>query len=157
VLAGGARVRVGETGTGCGVGLAWLVTGLPPGVPVVSVEQCPERVAATRTVFAGRSEVTVLCADWTEIYAHGPFDLLVLDGGGQGKNGAAVDPARLLVPGGRLVIDDFTPSPAWPPQHHGRTDDARLHWLDHPDLRAVDLPVAPDLSVIVATRRHPPA
>jgi predicted O-methyltransferase YrrM len=38
-LASGARSAIGETGTGCGVGLAWMVAGRQPGVRVVSVEQ----------------------------------------------------------------------------------------------------------------------
>ena len=39
-LAGGAAM-IGETGTGCGVGLAWLACGAPPGVRLVSVESLP--------------------------------------------------------------------------------------------------------------------
>lgn len=42
-LAGGARERIGETGTGCGVGLAWLASGAREGVRVFSVERDAER------------------------------------------------------------------------------------------------------------------
>jgi hypothetical protein len=28
-----------------------------------------------------------------------------------------------------------------------------MHWLGHPALRTVELPLAPDLAVLVATRR----
>ena len=46
-----------------------------------------------------------------EIIRHGPFDLLVLDGGGSGKHPAdpPAEPARLLVPGGTVVMDDMHP------------------------------------------------
>ncbi|WP_354641367.1 O-methyltransferase [Kitasatospora camelliae] len=153
-LAGGARLRIGESGTGYGVGLAWLAAGARPGVELVSVERDPDRAEAAAELFADTPAVRVLNADWTELYAHGPYDLLVLDGGGQGKDaGPAADPERLLVPGGVLVVDDFTPSAEWPPVFDGQPDGARLHWLGHPALRAVDLPLAPDLSGVVAVRR----
>ncbi|MEU6854811.1 hypothetical protein ABZ901_33365 [Actinacidiphila alni] len=35
----------------------------------------------------------------------------------------------------------------------GRPDRARLHWLEHPALRSVEIPLAPDLAVLVCTRR----
>jgi predicted O-methyltransferase YrrM len=151
-LASGAT-RIGETGTGCGVGLAWLASGMRrPGAVAVSVERDPARAQAAARVFHGRPDVTVLRGDWTAIAEHGPYDLLVLDGGGQGKgDGLPADPERLLLPGGVLVVDDFTPADTWPPLHEGRPDEARLHWLTHPALRTLEIPLAPDLAVLVAT------
>ncbi|MEV6111526.1 SAM-dependent methyltransferase [Streptomyces sp. NPDC052109] len=151
--AGGARVRIGETGTGLGVGLAWPASGTAPGVRSYSVERDPERARAAAGVFAGRAEVTVLGGDWRRIEEYGPFDLLVLDGGGQGKVPGAppADVERLLVPGGTLVVDDLTPATGWPPLHEGAPDRPRLHWLEHPALRATELRLAADLSAVVGT------
>ncbi|MGW2681679.1 O-methyltransferase [Streptomyces sp. NPDC001414] len=153
VLAGGARGVIGETGTGLGVGLAWLASGARPGVRLVSVERDAERAGAAAGVFAAHPAVTVLHGDWPDIAAHGPFDLLVLDGGGQGKapgdRPAAVE--RLLAPGGTVVIDDFTPAATWPPRHRGGPDRSRPHRLEHPALRATEIRLAPDLSTVVAT------
>ncbi|MEW9530497.1 O-methyltransferase [Microbispora sp. NPDC049125] len=154
-LASGARTGIAETGTGCGVGLAWMAVGATPGVPIVSVERDAGMAAAVAELFAGMPDVTVVHGDWTAVYDHAPYDLVVLDGGGQGKTGAAADPDLLLEPGGTLVIDDFTPARGWPPSHDGRPDEARLHWLEHPSLRAVELRPAPDLASIVAVRRFP--
>ncbi|MYS24461.1 Predicted O-methyltransferase YrrM [Streptomyces sp. DvalAA-14] len=155
-LAAGAR-RIGETGTGCGVGLAWLVAGMRPGATAVSVEQDATRAATAAALFEDLApEVTVECGDWTAIGEHGPFDLLVLDGGGAAKGGdgdTPADPLRLLRPGGVLVIDDFAPAGGRPPLLDGRPDRARLHWLDHPALRTVELRLAPDLATLVCTRR----
>ncbi|MEU9124900.1 class I SAM-dependent methyltransferase [Streptomyces sp. NPDC048506] len=152
VLAAGARQRIGETGTGCGVGLAWLASGAADGVRLLSVERDQERARVAAEVFQDCAHIDVIHGDWAKIAPHGPYDVLVLDGGGQGKGDAAADPARLLAPGGTVVIDDFTPATTWPPRFDGAPDLPRLHWLDHPDLRATELRLAADLSVVVGTR-----
>jgi predicted O-methyltransferase YrrM len=152
VLAGGVGAgTIGETGTGCGVGLAWLASGTSTGGRLVSVERDAARAASAREVFANVPEVTVVAGDWRDLPG-APFDLLVLDGGGQGKGTEEpLAPADWLRPGGLLVIDDFTPMSGWPPVHEGRPDAARLHWLRHPRLAAAEVRVAPDSATIVAT------
>jgi len=152
VLAGGVGAGgIGETGTGCGVGLAWLASGAAPGARLTSVERDAARAASARKVFADRPEVTIVTGDWRDLPG-GPFDLLVLDGGGQGKGTAEpLDPADWVRPGGLLVIDDFTPMTGWPPVHEDRPDATRLHWLRHPRLAAAELRIAPDSATIVAT------
>ena len=40
---------IGETGTGCGVGLAWLASGARPGTRLVSVEIDTERAGLVAT------------------------------------------------------------------------------------------------------------
>ena len=153
-LAHGARVRIGETGTGLGVGLAWLLEARHPGVPIVSVDRETERVRAVREMFADEPDLTLLNADWRAIEQHGPFDLLILDGGGNGKQEPPVDPTEVLTPGGTVVIDDFTPAETWPPLHEGKVDEARIWWLEHPALQAAEVRLAEDLSSIIATRRR---
>jgi predicted O-methyltransferase YrrM len=154
-LASGAKA-IGETGTGCGVGLAWLASGARPGTRLVSVEIDARRAALAAELFAGLPQVTVIHGDWREIYREGPFDLLVLDGGAHGKRGGEqADSGVLLRPGGTVVIDDLTPARNWPPRWEGRVDEARMQWLTHPGLDAAELRLAPDLSALVATRRWP--
>jgi predicted O-methyltransferase YrrM len=154
-LASGAEA-IGETGTGCGVGLAWLASGARPGARLVSVEADPGRAALASELFKDLQQVTVICGDWREIHGKAPFDLLVLDGGGQGKQGGEpADPTVLLRPGGTLVIDDLTPAKQWPPTFQGRVDAARMHWLTHPGLDVAELRLAPDLAALIATRRWP--
>jgi len=159
VLAGGlpAGARVGETGTGTGAGLAWMVEAAGPGVSFVSIEQNPRQVIAAREVFADRPEVEIIEGDSSTIADHGPFDLLVVDGGpGSGKGGdSPIDPGAALVPGGTLTVDDFTPMTSWPPRHNGAIDEPRVHWLDHPDLHSTEIRVAPDLAVLVCRRADP--
>jgi hypothetical protein len=100
-----------------------------------------------------RPHVVVQHADWSDLLEHAPFDLLVLDGGGAGKNGETpINIATALKVGGTVVIDDFTPMDRWPPVHLGEPDSARLHWLEHPQLRSTEVRLAADLATVVAAR-----
>jgi predicted O-methyltransferase YrrM len=153
---------IGETGTGCGAGLAWMASAVGPDTRLISVEQDPTRAAACRTLFAGMPNVTVLHGDWRLIEPHAPFDLLVLDGGGGAKRDgdAPADPAALLKPGGTVVLDDFHPPlEFWPdataaPDADGRSlGAARKHWLEHPALFAAEIRVHPLVSTILGTRK----
>jgi predicted O-methyltransferase YrrM len=145
LLAGGIEAGViAETGTGCGVGLAWLASGALPGVRLVSVDHDDYLVEAARAVFAAVPEVEVVHGDWQQLRPHGPFDLLALDGGGQGKSGARPIEPDGLRPGGLVVVDDFTATATWPPMFEGRPDCARLHWLRHPRLLATQVRTEPD-------------
>ena len=142
---------IGETGTGCGVGLAWLASGAHPQARLVSVEREPDRAAAAAEVFRDAPAVRVRHGQWPDLAEFAPFDLLILDGGGQGKGDEPpLDPAAWLRPGGLLVMDDFTPLTEWPPTFDGRPDQARLWWLDHPELRATQVNVTPGQAVILA-------
>jgi predicted O-methyltransferase YrrM len=153
VLAGGVGAGViGETGTRCGVGLAWLACGADPGARLISVERDPARAAIAAGVFADEPRVAVRTGDWRVLADAAPFDLLVLDGGGQGKGDEQpLDPGGWLRPGGLVVVDDFTPMTSWPPTHDGRPDAARMYWLSHPRLRAAEVRVTPTAASIVAT------
>jgi predicted O-methyltransferase YrrM len=153
LLAGGVGGgTIGETGTGCGVGLAWLASGARTGVRLISIEHDWLLADIARDVFAGVPAVTVVHGDWRELRRAGTFALLSLDGGGQGKGSEPpVCPGEWMTPGGTLVMDDFTPSTAWPPLHDGHPDMARLYWLQHPDLLGAQISTQPDAVSIVAT------
>lgn len=152
LLAGGVGEGViGETGTGCGVGLAWLASGARAGVRLVSIEHDWLLADVARGVFAGVPAVTVLHGDWSQLRGSGPFAMLALDGGGQGTGTEApIRPGEWMAPGGTLIMDDFTPARAWPPTWQGRPDTARLYWLQHPDLLATEIRTQPDAATIVA-------
>ena len=143
--------RIGETGTGCGVGLAWMIDAANPETEFVSIEKDRERATATQTLLHDRA--TILHGDWTELREHGPFDLLVLDGGGKGKDpggGGPLDPADgWLTVGGTIVLDDFVPAGAPGADKH---DAARRHWLEHPLLHATELRLTAGLATIVGVR-----
>jgi predicted O-methyltransferase YrrM len=94
------------------------------------------------------ANVEVLEGDWRDqLPAHGPFDLLFLDGGGvKHEPDEHLPPAVSLLAGnGLLVLDDFTP---------GRDvgDPAREAIRAHPELVAVEILTTPATAAIVATR-----
>jgi predicted O-methyltransferase YrrM len=152
VLAGGVGAgRIGETGTGYGVGLAWMASAAHPDARLVSIERDQRRARQARQVFADEPRVRIRCGDWRELLRDAPFDILVLDGGGQGKaDEPPLEPADWMRSGGIVVIDDFTPMTTWPPVYDGRPDEARLYWLEHPRLRATEVRVTPTAATLVA-------
>lgn len=115
----------------------------------VSVELDGTRAEASAGLFVEQPNVQVINADWTELRGFGPFDLLVLDGGGKGKepgDDPPLDPSDgWLALAGTIVLDDFAPD------EHAH-DDARRYWLNHPDLQATELLLSPTLSTVVARR-----
>lgn len=148
VLAGQrGRARVGEIGTGSGVGAAWLVSALPPAVPFVTVELDAGRAAAAARLFAEDENVKVLHGDWHELMQpEAPFDLLFYDGGGKQRpdlDGEEV--IGLLAPGGTVVLDDLTPGRPGP-------DPVREFWLEHPQLAAIELLTTPKTAAILGIR-----
>ena len=149
---------VGETGTGTGAGLAWMVSAADPAIRFVSYEREPERARAAHAVFAHLPNVEIVCGDSADLFERGPFDLLVHDGGpGSGKIAGfdVVDPVEVLRPGGTMTIDDYTPATSWPPMFDGRVDGSRVHWLSHAELQSTEIRVAPDLAVVVCRLLRP--
>jgi predicted O-methyltransferase YrrM len=152
-----------EFGTGCGVGTAWLRSGVRgEKARIVTAELNPKLARAAAEIFVDDPLVEVLAADWSTLLDKGPFSLLFLDSGQQdagwsdgGRSSAVgVDAvADLVEDGGIVVLDDFTPCEQWPPITYGRVDTLREQWLTDERFTAVEVMVAPDASVVIATKR----
>jgi predicted O-methyltransferase YrrM len=141
------RTRVGELGTGCGVGAAWMVSALPPSVPFVTVERDETLAAAAAELFAEDENVRVLQGDWHELMPpEAPFDLLFLDSGKQHPEIDGDEVIGLLAPGATIVMDDLTPCLPGP-------DPVREFWLGHPELSALEILTTPTTAAILGSRR----
>ena len=155
LLAALAATRNGtlaEFGTGCGVGTAWLRSGMPSGARIVTAELDPRLAHAAAEIFADDPQVEVLSADWSTLLDKGPFSLLFLDSGE--PSAVRVDAvADLVEEGGIVVLDDFAPCQLWPPVEYGRVDTLREEWLTDERFVAVEVMVASDAAAIIATRR----
>jgi predicted O-methyltransferase YrrM len=141
-----------EFGTGCGVGTAWLRSGVRNGARIVTAELNPRLATAAAEIFEDDDSVEVLEADWSTLHQRGPYSLIFLDSGDPEsvRVDAVVD---LLEPGGIVVLDDFTPCEMWPPISYGRVDTLREEWLTDERFTCVEVMIAPDASALIATRR----
>jgi predicted O-methyltransferase YrrM len=141
-----------EFGTGCGVGTAWLRSGVRNGARILTAELDESLAGAAAKIFDDDAKVEVLSADWSVLHDRGPFSLLFLDSGTPSEVGVdqVVD---LVEPGGIVVLDDFAPCESWPPITYGRVDTLREQWLTDERFTAVEVMVAADASAVIATRR----
>jgi predicted O-methyltransferase YrrM len=155
LLAALAATRGGtlaEFGTGCGVGTAWLRSGVRDEARIVTAELDPKLAKAAAEIFEDDPQVEVVSADWSTLVDKGPFSLLFLDSG----KPSAAGPDKvwdLVEEGGIVVLDDFTPCEHWPPTYAGRVDTLREEWLSDDRFAAVEVMIAPDASAVIATRR----
>ncbi|WP_405775454.1 class I SAM-dependent methyltransferase [Streptomyces sp. NBC_01390] len=140
-----------ESGTGCGVGTAWLHSGLSGDARLFTVERDQDLARRAADVFADDDRVRVLTGDWRLLEKHAPFDVFFCDGGGKRDNPQLV--VELLAPGGVLVLDDFTPSSGWPPRFAGAVDELRMFYLTHPALHATEVLTTSTESAVLAVRR----
>lgn len=143
---------LGECGTGCGVGAAWMLSGARESSRIVTAEVDEQLASVVTDLFAADSRVEVITGDWSALREHGPFSLLFLDVREAKRSGADMV-ADLLEPGGVVLLDDFTPCATWPPMYEGRVDTMREQWLTDPRFTTVEVMVASDSSVLIAARR----
>lgn len=152
-LAATRHGTMAEFGTGCGVGTAWLRSGVRGDrARIVTAELDADLADAASRIFADDPQVEVLAADWSTLLDRGPYSLLFLDSGD--AESVRVDAvADLVESGGIVVLDDFTPCEMWPPITGGRVDTLREQWLSDERFTTVEVLVAPDASAVVATKR----
>jgi predicted O-methyltransferase YrrM len=155
LLATLAATRTGilaEFGTGTGVGTAWLRSGIRDDARILTAELDPKLAGTAARIFADDDRVEVVSADWSTLRDKGPFSLLFLDAR-EPKDSGAETVIDLVESGGVVVLDDFTPCSSWPPVYEGRVDVLREQWLTDERFTTVEVMVAPDASVLIATTR----
>ncbi|MGW2026509.1 class I SAM-dependent methyltransferase [Streptomyces decoyicus] len=132
-------LTVGELGSGFGGALRYMADALTSGrggvARMYGIDLVPEHCAVSRRITAaqGRSEVTEICADASNVpLAHGALDVVVVTGSMPHfpRPGAVLrEAARLLRPGGLLVITEEVSLA--PP---GRNPSAAFHEVHPPDV-----------------------
>jgi predicted O-methyltransferase YrrM len=151
LAAGCGGGRIGELGTGTGIGAAWLASAMPADCTLVTAERDERRAAAAASLFAGDPRVRVLTGDALAMLTpYAPFDLLFSDCGA----GSAQERLGLVRVGGRIVSDDVTPEAALPAGSPLRHDDPkRAFFFGTAGLVSVEV-VLPDLanSLLAGTR-----
>jgi predicted O-methyltransferase YrrM len=148
--------RVLEIGTGAGVGLAWLVSGLGDrlDVEVVSLEKDDALAESAMSAVANwPRRVSIGHGDALEILPLiGVFDLVFADAEGGKTEGLGLTLAA-VAPGGMLVVDDMLPkvddayhASLWP-----ELQAARETLLSHPEFSSCELDFSS--GVILCVRR----
>lgn len=152
LAAGCVSGRIGELGTGVGIGAAWMASAMPVDCVLITVEIDQHRAATARELLSVDPRVEVITGDAVRVLStRAPFDLLFSDGGAGHDQAALVDLLRI---GGRIVNDDVTPHKALPPDSPFLTSDPkRRFFLGDPRLVSTEV-VLPDLenSLLVGTR-----
>jgi predicted O-methyltransferase YrrM len=156
--------RIGEFGTGVGIGAAWMASAMPADCTLVTAEIDPDRAAAAAEVLAASSRVRVLTGDAQLLLAQlAPFDLIFSDcglrsadaAGGQSATADFAERVSMLKPGGRIVSDDLVPAAALPAGALQRYSERKRElWAGEPRLIWTEV-VLPDLanSLLVGTKQ----
>lgn len=116
---------LGEMGTACGVGCAWMSQGMGADARLISAELDPAMAHAAADLFEDDPRIEIGAGDWHAILPPaGPFDLLFLDSGVREE----LQPANwgyfteLVKVGGILFMDDLVPMHLRPPEWTGEVD-----------------------------------
>jgi predicted O-methyltransferase YrrM len=151
--------RLLELGTGTGLGIAWLLTGMDADARLDTVDIEANVVAVARRHLAADSRVTFHVMDGAEFMsrsAQSQFDLIYADAW-PGKFSHLDQALSLLRTGGSSFIDDLLPQPNWPGGHAPKVP-ALIETLEHrPEFTTVKLSWASGLRLVVRTGAAQPA
>jgi predicted O-methyltransferase YrrM len=147
--------RIGEQGTGAGVGTAWLASGLRGDARLISVEIDPSLATAVAGLFADYPNVEIRAGDWHDtMNPNEPYDLLFMDA----MSRAELVPSKwdifvdLVSIGGQIVMDDLTPVELWPPDWEDTIDAKREFAFANPRVIGVEVRTTPTTSALIVTR-----
>lgn len=156
LAAGCAGGRIGELGTGAGIGAGWMASAMPADCALITAEIDEQFASAVRGLFSADPRVEVVTGDALRVMpGRGPFDLLFADSGVRDRAGFATLVSSLRI-GGRIVMDDVTPERALPPDSPLRAADIKREFFSgEPRLVWTEV-VLPDLrnSLLVGTRTN---
>ncbi|HSM72221.1 MAG TPA: class I SAM-dependent methyltransferase [Anaerolineales bacterium] len=147
--------RIGEQGTGAGVGTAWLASGLGSEAKLISVEIDIKHANAVAKLFAAYPNVEIRIGDWRDVMSpQEPYDLLFVDA----MPRADLVPSKwdaitdLLKIGGQIVMDDLVPVELWPADWDEIVDAKRQYAFANPRVRGTEVLTTPSTSALIITR-----
>ena len=147
--------RIGEQGTGAGVGTAWLASGLADGATLLSVDINPQRTSAVAELFREEPLVTIHTSDWHTVMDRSePYDLLFMDATPRADLAYANWDAitDLLTIGGQIVMDDLTPVALWSPDWEATIDYKREFAFANPRVIGTEVLTTPTTAALIVTR-----
>jgi predicted O-methyltransferase YrrM len=154
LAAGCAGGRIGELGTGAGIGAGWIASAMPADCVLITVEIDEPLARAARDLLAADPRIEVISGGaFRVIPSRGPYDLLFADSGVRDPADFAALVSLLRICG-RMVMDDLTPESALPPDSPLRAYDVKRRLFSSEPRLAWTEVVLPDLrnSLLVGTR-----
>ncbi len=116
--------QVLELGTGCGLGAAWLLSGMDADAKLVTVDTDDGPQGIARDVLGGDDRVSFVLEDGGKVLeqtAPSSFDLIFADAW-PGKFSHLDEALAALRPGGIYLVDDLLPQLNWPDGHQTNVD-----------------------------------
>ncbi|MCM4156460.1 class I SAM-dependent methyltransferase [Gramella sp. AN32] len=107
-----------ELGTGIGLSLSWMLSGMDSGSRMVSVDNDPKLIEIANSFFGNDQRLELICANGEEWIVQNDlkFDLIFADAW-PGKYSLLDETLAMLNPGGFYMIDDMKEQPNWPDGH----------------------------------------
>ncbi|MGB3799603.1 MAG: class I SAM-dependent methyltransferase [Lewinella sp.] len=142
-----------ELGTGVGLSLSWMVSGMDPGATIISLDHDDRYVTFASELFASDDRVKVVCTDggdWIERYQGPGFDLIFADTWA-GKYTHLPLTLSLLRPGALYLVDDMLPQENWPDGHAAKAKKLTDTLMSRKDLNVCHLDWAS--GVLLGTKR----
>jgi len=155
LAAGYPNGKIGEFGTGAGVGTAWLLHGLPKNSKLISAEIDGKLVARTKELFAKYPNVEIRQGDCFEVMKNEmPFDLLFIDTGIRHlltpENYGRI--TEMVKVGGKIVFDDLLPIELWLSDWDDLVDEKREFIFRNPRVVGIEVRTTATQVAIIATR-----
>jgi predicted O-methyltransferase YrrM len=155
LAAGCTGGRIGELGTGAGIGMGWIAGAMPADCTLITAEIDARLASMARELVAADPRVEVITGDAVSVMSsRGPFDLLFADSGIRDQAGFDALVSMLRI-GGRIVMDDLTPRRTAAPASLLLADDLKRRFFTRVRLASAEV-VLPDLqnSLLVGTRTN---
>jgi predicted O-methyltransferase YrrM len=155
LAAGCTGGRIGELGTGAGIGMGWMAGAMPADCTLITAEIDARLASMARELVAADPRVEVITGDAVSVMSsRGPFDLLFADSGIRDQAGFDALVSMLRI-GGRIVMDDLTPRRAAAPASLLLADDLKRRFFTSVRLASAEV-ILPDLqnSLLVGTRTN---
>jgi predicted O-methyltransferase YrrM len=155
LAAGKPGGRIGEQGTGAGVGTAWLASGLAGGATLLSVDVSPRCTDAVAELFRNEPQVTIRTGDWHTVMSRSePYDLLFMDATPRADLAYANwdTVTELIAIGGQIVMDDLTPVALWPDDWDATIDYKREFAFANPRVVGTEVLTTPTAAALIVTR-----
>jgi len=116
--------RILELGTGTGIALSWIISGMDQNASVISIDN-DQTVLAVASQYLGEDKrVEIICEDgfsWLDRYSGPGFDIIFADAW-PGKFYLLNETLDLLNTGGFYLIDDLSIQDNWPAGHTEKVD-----------------------------------